>query len=455
MADHRELARDMDLFHFEEHSPGMVFWHPQGLRLFHCIEDFMRQVYQAHGFEEVRSPIVLSRSLWERSGHWEKFRKGMFVVGSGDAEADNESAQFIINPSYALKPMSCPAHIAIYQSHKRSYRENPMRLMEFGMCHRNELSGTLSGCMRLRQFIQDDAHIFCRESDVQHAISNFLNMVQQVYAAFGYEQFSLQISLRPEQRLGSDQLWDRAESLLIEAVQALGHSYQLAPNEGAFYGPKLEISLQDQLGRSWQCGTFQIDFNLPQVFEVAFVNDQGELERPVMLHQAILGSLERWIGILLEHHRGILPVWAAPTQVAIASISDKASAWAETIFSRLQQLNVRAECHNQDQTISKKIRELSKRRIPLIAIVGEQEAMSQTLNLRRLGAVERQEVSLAQFEQMLADLATPYQFLIPMAKAEDERLLASLTAKQKDERTGYDAKHSHPVLSRYFNGVIK
>lgn len=407
MADHRELARDMDLFHFEEHSPGMVFWHPQGLRLFRSIENLMRQVYQAHHFEEVRSPIALSRSLWKRSGHWEKFRKGMFVVGSGESEADNESAQSILNPDYALKPMSCPAHIAIYQSHKRSYREHPMRLMEFGMCHRNELSGTLSGCMRLRQFVQDDAHIFCRESDVQHEISNFLKMVQQVYAAFGYEQFSLQISLRPEQRLGSDHLWDRAEALLVEAVQSLGHSYQLAPNEGAFYGPKLEISLQDQLGRSWQCGTFQVDFNLPQVFELAFVNERGELERPVMLHQAVLGSLERWIGILLEHHRGVLPVWAAPTQIAIASISDKASVWAETIFSRLKQLGIRVELHNQDRTISKKIWELSKRRIPLIAIVGEQEAKNQTLNLRCLGAVEQPEISLAQLELMLADLAMP------------------------------------------------
>lgn len=407
MADHRELARDMDLFHFEEHSPGMVFWHPQGLRLFRSIEDLMRQVYQGHGFEEVRSPIALSRSLWERSRHWEKFRQGMFVVGSVEADTDDESALSVISPDYALKPMSCPAHIAIYQSRKRSYRETPMRLMEFGICHRNELSGTLSGCMRLRQFVQDDAHIFCRASDVQSEISNFLNMVQQVYAAFGYDQFSLQISLRPEQRLGSDRLWDQAESVLVKAVQSLGDSYKLAPNEGAFYGPKLEISLQDQLGRSWQCGTIQVDFNLPQVFELAFVNELGELERPVMLHQAILGSLERWIGILLEHHDGALPVWAAPTQVAVASISDKASAWAETIFLRLRQLGVRVELHNQDRTISKKIRELSKRKIPLIAIVGEQEAMSQRLNLRCLGALKQQEMSLAELKYNSSVVLSP------------------------------------------------
>ncbi|MEM7063339.1 MAG: threonine--tRNA ligase [Cyanobacteria bacterium P01_B01_bin.77] len=407
MADHRKLARDMDLFHFEEHSPGMVFWHPQGLRLFRSIEDLMRQVYQGHGFEEVRSPIALSRSLWERSRHWEKFRQGMFVVGSVEADTDDESALSVISPDYALKPMSCPAHIAIYQSRKRSYRETPMRLMEFGICHRNELSGTLSGCMRLRQFVQDDAHIFCRASNVQSEISNFLNMVQQVYAAFGYDQFSLQISLRPEQRLGSDRLWDQAESVLINAVQSLGHRYKLAPNEGAFYGPKLEISLQDQLGRSWQCGTIQVDLNLPQVFELAFVDELGELERPVMLHQAILGSLERWIGILLEHHDGALPVWVAPTQVAVASISDKASAWAETIFLRLRQLGVRAELHNQDRTISKKIRELSKRKIPLIAIVGEQETRSQRLNLRCLGVLKQQEMSLAELEHKLADLSMP------------------------------------------------
>ena len=407
MADHRELARDMDLFHFEQHSPGMVFWHPQGLRLFRRIEDFMRQVYQAHGFEEVRSPVALSRSLWERSRHWEKFRQGMFVVGGIEADRDDQSALSVISPDYALKPMSCPAHIAIYQSRKRSYRDNPMRLMEFGMCHRNELSGTLSGCMRLRQFVQDDAHIFCRESDVQREISHFLDSVQQVYAAFGYDQFSLQISLRPERRLGSDHLWDQAESVLIKAVESLGRSYHLAPNEGAFYGPKLEISLQDQLGRSWQCGTIQVDFNLPQMFELTFVNELGELEQPVMLHQAILGSLERWIGILLEHHSGALPVWLAPTQIAIASISEKASVWAQTIFSRLNQLGIRVELHNRDRTISKKIRQLSKRKIPLIAIVGEQEAMNQTLTLRCLGAIEQQEMNLAQLERQLADLSQP------------------------------------------------
>ncbi len=404
MADHRELARDMDLFHFEEHSPGMVFWHPQGLRLFRSIEDFMRQVYQAGEFEEVRSPVALNRSLWERSRHWEKFRQGMFVVG-GVKEDIDESALSVISPDYALKPMSCPAHIAIYQSRKRSYREIPMRLMEFGICHRNELSGTLSGCMRLRQFVQDDAHIFCRESDIQSEISNFLNMVKQVYAAFGYDQFSLQISLRPSQRLGSDRLWDKAESLLIDVVQSLGQSYKLAPNEGAFYGPKLEISLQDRLGRSWQCGTIQVDFNLPELFELAFVNELGELERPVMLHQAILGSFERWIGILLEHHGGSLPVWFAPTQVAVASISERAFAWAETIFSRLKQLGVRVELHNQDRTIGKKIRELSKRKIPLIAIVGKQEAMNQKLNLRCLGTPKQQEMSLAELEHKLADLS--------------------------------------------------
>ena len=404
MADHRELARDMDLFHFEEHSPGMVFWHPQGLWLFRSIENFMRQVYQAGEFEEVRSPVALNRSLWERSRHWEKFRQGMFVVGSVKEDID-ESALSVISPDYALKPMSCPAHIAIYQSRKRSYREIPMRLMEFGICHRNELSGTLSGCMRLRQFVQDDAHIFCRESDIQSEISNFLNMVKQVYAAFGYDQFSLQISLRPSQRLGDDRLWDKAESLLIDVVQSLGQSYKLAPNEGAFYGPKLEISLQDRLGRSWQCGTIQVDFNLPELFELAFVNELGELERPVMLHQAILGSFERWIGILLEHHGGSLPVWSAPTQVAVASISDRAFAWAETIFSRLRQLGVRVELHNQDRTIGKKIRELSKRKIPLIAIVGKQEAMNQRLNLRCLGTLKQQEMSLAELEHKLADLS--------------------------------------------------
>ncbi|MEM8809612.1 MAG: threonine--tRNA ligase [Cyanobacteria bacterium P01_G01_bin.38] len=402
MANHRDLAKVMDLFHFEEHSPGMIFWHPQGWQLFRRIEGYMRQVYQADGFEEVRSPVALSRSLWERSKHWEKFRDGMFVVGGVDPEDDNAFSR----PDYALKPMSCPAHLAIFQSRKRSYREMPMRLMEFGICHRNELSGTLSGCMRLRQFVQDDAHIFCREADILPEISQFLKRVQQVYTAFGYDQFSLQISLRPQRRLGSDNIWDRAEKLLIEAVQSLGHSYKLAPNEGAFYGPKLEISLQDQLGRSWQCGTFQVDFNLPQLFEPFFVNPAGELERPVMLHQAVLGSLERWIGILLEHHSGNLPVWLAPTQVAVASISDKSADWANEIFQRLRQQGGRVELCSRDRTISKKIRELSQRKIPLIAIVGEQEAMNQMLNLRCLGEAEQQAMTLAQLEDKLASLST-------------------------------------------------
>ena len=403
MSDHRDLAKQMDLFHFEQHSPGMVFWHPQGLRLLRCVEDFMRQMYQSHDFEEVRSPVALSRSLWERSRHWEKFREGMFIVGSVDSKSDAE----LSSADYALKPMSCPAHIAIYQSHKRSYRENPMRLMEFGICHRNEMSGALSGCMRLRQFVQDDAHIFCQEADVQSEINRFLSMVKRVYAAFGYDSFSLQVSLRPEQRLGDDQLWDHAEDLLIKSVQALGHDYQLAPNEGAFYGPKLEVSLQDQQGRSWQCGTIQIDFNLPQMFGLSFVNESGEAERPVILHQAVLGSLERWIGILLEHYGGVLPIWLAPIQVAVASISDKSAAWAEEIFSRLKQLGFRVELLNRDRTIGKKIRELSKRRVPLIAIVGEQEVLRKTLNLRRLGDAQQQEISLVEFEVSLADWAKP------------------------------------------------
>jgi threonyl-tRNA synthetase len=408
MYDHRAIAKAMDLFHFEEHSPGMVFWHPMGLRVFQAIEDFMRRVYQSHGFDEVRSPLALSRSLWERSGHWEKFGNNMFVVGSleqdksADRMARNARSE-ALSLDYALKPMSCPAHIAIYQAHKRSYREVPMRLMEFGIVHRNEPSGTLSGCMRLRQFVQDDAHIFCRETNLTNEISNFLNMVREVYAAFGYETFALRISLRPEQRLGSDGLWDRAEAALIEACQALGYAYELLPGEGAFYGPKIEVSLEDRLGRSWQCGTIQVDFNLPQIFELSFVNRDGKLEQPVMLHQAVLGSLERWLGILLEN-QGALPPGLAPVQVAVASISDKSADWAESIFARLKHIRVRAELHADDATISKKIRELSKRKIPLIAIVGEREAANSTVNLRRLGIPGQEEMTLVRLEEELSSL---------------------------------------------------
>lgn len=394
MYDHRELAKAMDLFHFEEHSPGMVFWHPLGWRVFQAIENYMRQVYEAYGFEEVRSPIALSRTLWEKSGHWEKFGENIFVVGTLD-DADSSH----VSPDYALKPMSCPAHIAIYEASRRSYREMPIRLMEFGIVHRNEPSGTLSGCMRLRQFVQDDAHIFCLEADIENEIRNFLNMVSEVYKAFGYENFTIKISLRPEKRLGDDALWDKAEAALIDACVALGYAYKLLPGEGAFYSPKIEVSLEDHLGRSWQCGTMQVDFNLPQIFDLSFVNSDGSFERPVILHQAVLGSIERWIGILLENHGGSLPLWLAPVQIAVASISDKSVEWAQTVVSKLRRRGVRTELINRDATISKKIRELSKRKIPLIAVVGEIEAANATVNLRRFGISTQEEIALAQLEE--------------------------------------------------------
>ena len=275
-----------------------------------------------------------------------------------------------------------------------------IRLMEFGMVHRNEASGTLSGCMRLRQFVQDDAHIFCQEADIQNEIRNFLNMVSEVYKAFGYEKFSIKISLRPEKRLGSDALWDKAEGALIDACEALKYAYELLPGEGAFYGPKIEVSLEDHLGRSWQCGTIQVDFNLPQIFDLAFVNSEGAFEQPVMLHQAVLGSIERWIGILLESH-GALPLWLAPVQVAVAAISDKSAQWALYVASKLRRNGVRVELAKRDATISKKIRELFERKIPLIAVVGEQEAAKGTVNLRRLGVSGQQEIELLDLEQEL------------------------------------------------------
>jgi len=406
MHDHRAIAKVMDLFHFEEHSPGMVFWHPMGLRVFRQIEEFMRQVYHSHGFEEVRSPVALNRSLWEKSGHWGKFSNNMFLVGSmqqdNSVEGEGKSADSAaVNLNYALKPMSCPAHIAIYQAQKRSYREIPMRLMEFGIVHRNEPSGSLSGCMRLRQFVQDDAHIFCREADLLDEIGNFLNMVKELYAAFGYHKFGIKIALRPEQRMGSDKLWDKAEAVLINACEKLGYAYELSPGEGSFYSPKIEVSLEDRLGRSWQCGTIQVDFNFPQIFELSFVNQEGKLEQPVMLHQAVLGSIERWIGILLEN-QGALPLWLAPVQVAVATISDKSADWGEAVFAKLKRMGIRAELHADDATIAKKIRELSGRKIPMIAIVGEHEAAKGSVNLRRLGVSVQEEIALAQLEEKLS-----------------------------------------------------
>lgn len=400
MYDHRELARVMDLFHFEEHSPGMVFWHPMGWRVFRAIENYMRRLYEAYSFEEVRSPLALSRVLWEKSGHWEKFRDNIFVVGGLETNENEDLGN--VSPDYALKPMSCPAHIGIYKARKRSYREMPIRLVEFGMVHRNEPSGTLSGCMRLRQFVQDDAHIFCQEADVKSEIRNFLNMVSEVYKAFGYENFAIKISTRPEKRLGSDELWNKAELLLAEACDSLGYAYELLPGEGAFYGPKIEVSLKDRLGRAWQCGTFQVDFNLPQIFDLAFVNNNGSLEQPVILHQAVLGSIERWIGILLENHGGALPLWLAPIQIAVASISEKSVDWAEVIVERLRRIGVRTELIKSDRPISKKIRELSQRKVPLIAVVGEREASDGTVNLRRLGVSGQEEIAFDQLEKEFA-----------------------------------------------------
>ncbi|OUL36965.1 threonine--tRNA ligase [Nostoc sp. T09] len=402
MYDHRELAKVMDLFHFEEHSPGMVFWHPLGLRMFRVIEDFMRQVYEVYGFEEVRSPLMLSRVLWEKSGHWEKFRENIFVVGSLDKDVATEDADLNqVSADYALKPMSCPAHIAIYKSHLRSYRDLPIRMMEFGMVHRYEPSGTLSGCMRLRQFVQDDAHIFCQEADIHNEIRNFLRMVSEVYQAFGYENFHLKIALRPEKRLGSDAQWDKAEALLIESCNALGYAYELSPGEGAFYGPKIEVSLEDRLGRAWQCGTIQIDFNLPEIFDLSFASSSGDFEQPVILHQAVLGSIERWIGILLENQGGALPLWLAPVQVAVASISEKSVDWAEVVVQRLRAIGMRVELHKSDRTISNKIRELSARKVPFIAVVGEREAANSSVNLRRFGVPGQEEIALVQLEKEL------------------------------------------------------
>ncbi len=375
MYDHRDLARTMDLFHFEAHSPGMVFWHPLGLRMFRAIEDFMRRTYETHEFQEVRSPVVLSRQLWEQSGHWDKFRDHMFVTGSmASAPQPDEGGEAIgletIRPEYAVKPMSCPAHIVIYKARRYSYRALPVRLMEFGMVHRNEPSGTLAGCMRLRQFVQDDAHIFCREVDMAGEIRTFLAMVEDVYTAFGFTQFAMKIALRPAQRLGTDTLWDKAEAALMAACQDVGVAYELAPGEGAFYGPKIELNLTDHLGRAWQCGTIQVDLNLPQIFDLTCVAPNGEPERVVMLHQAVLGAIERWLAILLESQGGALPFWLTPVQVAVASISAKAAPWAEEVAAALRRVGIRVELHTQDQTIAHKVRDLSTRKYltsPLLA----------------------------------------------------------------------------------------
>ena len=373
--DHRRLAKELDLFHMQDEAPGLVFWHPKGWSIWQQVEQYMRRVYQDNGYQEVKAPQILDRSLWERSGHWDKYRDNMFTTESE-------------NRYYALKPMNCPGHIQIFNASLHSYRDLPLRFGEFGACHRNEASGALHGLMRVRGFTQDDGHIFCTEDQILDECVAFSALVKKVYEDFGFTDIAYKIATRPEKRIGSDEIWDKAEAALIESLKRSGLEYETLPGEGAFYGPKIEYHLKDSLGRAWQCGTIQVDFSMPGRLGAEYVAEDNSRKVPVMLHRAIVGSLERFIGMLIENYAGAMPPWLAPVQVAVANISEGQSEYAEALVESLKKQGLRAEADLRNEKITYKIRQLSLQKIPYILVVGDKEREAGTVAVRARGGVD-------------------------------------------------------------------
>ncbi len=386
--DHRKLGKKYDFFHIQEEAPGMVFWHPKGWTIYTAIEAYMRKVQRDNGYQEIRTPQVVDRSLWERSGHWDKFQTGMFTVASEQRD-------------YAIKPMNCPCHIQVFNQGLKSYRDLPLRLAEFGSCHRNEASGTLQGLMRVRSFVQDDAHIFCSEIMIQQEVSAFTDLLYQVYADFGFSDVIIRLSTRPEQRVGSDEVWDKSEKALADALQTKGLPFEYLPGEGAFYGPKIEFSLKDCIGRVWQCGTIQVDFSMPARLDAQFVAEDGSRQVPVMLHRAILGSFERFIGILIEHYEGAFPTWLAPEQVAILNITDNQAEFAQTVAKSLQEKGFRAFADLRNEKIGFKIREHTIQKVPYLVILGDQEVASGQVSVRTRTGTDLGTLSLDDFLALL------------------------------------------------------
>lgn len=391
--DHRKLGRELDLFHIDEYSPGTVFWHPKGWTLWQEIEQYMRRVYRENGYQEVKGPQILDKSLWEKTGHWDKYRENMFITESEKRE-------------YALKPMNCPGHILIYKQGIKSYRDLPLRFGEFGACHRNEPSGGLHGIMRVRGFTQDDGHIFCTEDMIQAEVTAFTTLLQKVYKDFGFTEILYKLSTRPEKRIGSEESWDRAEAALAEGLRASGCEFEYLPGEGAFYGPKIEYVLKDALGRQWQCGTIQVDPNLPERLDAEFVGEDGARHRPIMLHRAIVGSLERFIGILIEQYAGALPTWLSPVQVAVLSITDSHAEYAQAVAQSLQKQGFRAVVDLRNEKIGYKIREHSVQKVPYQVVVGDKERDENQVAVRARGNVDLGSMPLSAFvERLQNDLA--------------------------------------------------
>ena len=367
--DHRKLGRALDLFHLQDEAPGMIFWHPKGWSIWQQVEQYMRRVYQDHGYQEVKCPQILERTLWEKSGHWENYKENMFTTESEKHD-------------YAIKPMNCPGHIQVFNSDLRSYRDLPLRYGEFGACHRNEPSGALHGIMRVRAFTQDDGHIFCTEDQIQPEVTSFNQLSMAVYRDFGFTDVRTKLALRPDKRLGSDEVWDRAEKALREALRTCGAEWDELPGEGAFYGPKIEYHLKDSIGRSWQCGTMQVDFSMPQRLGAEYVAEDNTRKTPVMLHRAIVGSLERFIGILIENHAGALPLWLAPVQAVVLTITDRQSEYAAALAQRLKGAGFRVLPDLRNEKITYKIREHSLQKLPYQLIVGDKEMQADSVAVR-------------------------------------------------------------------------
>lgn len=386
--DHRKLGRELDLFHLDEHSPGNVFWHPKGWTLWQQVEQYMRRVYRDNGYQEVKGPQILDKGLWEKTGHWDKYRENMFVTESEKRD-------------YALKPMNCPGHVIIFKQGLKSYRDLPLRFGEFGQCHRNEPSGGLHGIMRVRAFTQDDGHIFCTEDQIQSEVIAFTTLLQTVYKDFGFTNIIYRLSTRPEKRIGTEESWDRAEAALAEGLRASGCEFEYLPGEGAFYGPKIEYTLKDALGRAWQCGTIQVDPNLPERLEAEFVGEDGMRHRPIILHRAIVGSLERFIGILIEQYAGALPVWLAPTQVDVLNITDSQADYVQNVANRLRIQGLRVSVDLRNEKITYKIRDHSLQKTPFILVAGDKEKASGTVSVRARGNKDLGVMPVADFFKLI------------------------------------------------------
>ncbi|MDC2972248.1 threonine--tRNA ligase [Gammaproteobacteria bacterium] len=385
--DHRKLGKEMDLFHFQDEAPGMVFWHPYGWNIYKTLQNFMRNKLDKNGYLEINTPQVVDRKLWEASGHWDKYRENMFITEIDEEHANEKRVN-------ALKPMNCPCHVQVYNQGIRSYKDLPIRYAEFGSCHRYEASGTMHGLMRVRGFTQDDGHIFCTQDQIESETALFISLLSEIYSSLGFKKFDIKLSTRPEMRIGSDEVWDKAESALESAIKKLDYPYTVDEGDGAFYGPKLDFVLTDAIGREWQCGTFQADFNLPNRLDAEYVGEDGKKHHPVMIHRAILGSFERFIGILIENYAGKLPFWLAPQQVVVASIISEVNDYALEVQELLKDQGIRAETDLRNEKISYKVRDHSNKKVPIILAIGKKEMSDKTVSVRRIGSNENEVLDL-------------------------------------------------------------